>query len=160
MKKLLSMFCCITMMLMVCAVPAFAAETTLGVEPQTYEAENTTSGDISGRATSQGLYYDEDAYLAGSPTSQEGLRFEVTPEKGANLRVWLKVESGVAYGPMRVSVAERNFLGIYTTVYSGSFNPGTDTDVLTRSNCNGKPYRVTLQATDLMAKYSILVYQN
>lgn len=160
MKRLLSMICCIAMMLTVCAMPALAAETTPVPIAQTYEVENAIDGGVSTRATSQGLYYKENAYLAGSPTSAEGLQFEVTPEKGANLRIWLKVESGTAYGPMKVTVSEKNFLGIYSTVYTGTFNTGTDTDVLTRSNCNGRSYRIMLQATDLASKYSILVYQN
>ena len=124
---------------------AFATESTNAAEMETVST-NTT---VSIRATSQGLWYEENVWYYGIH------QFNVTPEKGANLNVWLKNNY-----PVWLTVYETNALGMYSKVYEERLGAG-ERDVRVDTNANGKKYLVKIQTDEgTGALMSFLVYQN
>ena len=145
MKRVLSVLCLVAVMLSINCVSAFAAENTNAVEIATVSADAT----MSTRATSPGLWYEEDMGYYGIHN------FNVTPEKGANLNVWLKNSH-----PVWLTVYKTNFLGMYSKVYEERLAAG-ERDVRVDTNANGKKYLVKIQTDEGSgATMSILVYQN
>ena len=142
MKKLESLLCSLTLALTLFSVPVFAAEVPTEVNSEDF---SLTSNDITTRATSKGLHYLENKQL----TYSGDYTFTVKPEKGANLRIWTKIQDG----DMRIKVKK----GL-TTVYNNSFSSG-ERDVLITSNCSGGNYTVTLSTTT-WSIFSLLAYQN
>lgn len=147
MKKFISLLGTLCLALSLIAVPVFAAEPSTEVNGVESVSE---INDVTPRATSKGLYYVENVTLA----NQDVHNCTVTPDEGANLRIWLKNSEG----PVTVNVAYTNWLGQWVGFYSQTFQPG-ERDVLIKSGCNGKRYQVKL-STSTYAGYSILVYQN
>lgn len=149
MLKIVSLLCTLTMIFAVSSMPVLAAE---------LESENTTeisvaaqSDEVVGRATYKGLWYEEDKLIVAGGVNN----MTVQPEKGANLRMWLKNSEG----PVRIAVGYTNWLGMWVGMSDTVYQPG-ERDVLLASNCNGKRYQVKLSATDGWASYSVLLYQN
>lgn len=149
MKKLISLFCSVMLICSLCSVTALAADTTSEVDAVAVEETDGASEGIVPFATSRGLWYEEDhtiyMYAVNNMT--------VTPEKGANLRIWLKNDAEV-----KITYA-RTVGGVFVGMGTKTFGPG-ERDVLLASNCNGSAYQVKMTCTGMMAKYSVLLYQN
>lgn len=147
MKKIVSLLCSLAMVFSMFSVPIYAAE----IENTTEATAIEKSSEAIGRATSQGLWYEENKTILAPGVNN----MTVQPEKGANLRLWLKNSNG----PVRIAVAYTNALGFWVEISDTVYQPG-ERDVLLVSNCNGKRYQVKLSPTDLYADYSVLLYQN
>lgn len=147
MKKIIALLCSLTLVFSLFSISTFAAsaETSDGVT-----AVNAESS-VGTRATSLGLWYEEDMFLVATGIQN----MPVTPEKGANLRMWLDHTGG----PVEITVAYTNWYGGYTHLKTVTYQPG-ERDVLLVENCNGKKYLVQMTAPDLYVSYSILLYQN
>lgn len=145
MKKIISLLCCFAMLICVSAVPAFAAETSTSF----VDADTANSYTISPMATSKGLWYEEDLTFIDIHS------FNVTPEKGANLNIWLKNDN-----PVVVTVYKTNIFGGYSKVYGSTTFSAGERDVCVETNCNGKPYLVKFESALDGSTMSILVYQN
>lgn len=154
MKRLVSLLCVLAMAISMFSVAAFAAET------KTTKATNveatTVSDDVAGCATSKGLWYEENKQILVGGVDN----MTVQPEKGANLRMWLKNSQG----GVKIVVGYTNWLGQWVGMSEQTFAPG-ERDVLLVSNCNGKKYQVKLSLDNNNAPYayadfSVLLYQN
>lgn len=145
MKKIVSLLCTLALAVSLFTVPVFAAEASETSDYNVVEKTNAQTGGASVYATSKGLYYLEDKQL----TYSGDYTFTVTPEAGANLRIWTDIQDG----DMRI-VVKRGL----TTVYDNSFSAG-ERDVLITSNCTGGTYTVTLSTTT-WSIFSLLAYQN
>lgn len=148
MKKIISLLCSLALVVSMFPVHVvFAAETENC--PNTQVIEVVAKEDVSTRAASKGLYYYEDYFLV----NQDVHYIVVTPEQGANLRIWIDSDS-----PVNITAEYTNWFGFYHGFYDQDFAAG-ERDVLISSGCDGKPYRISIR-TDSWAHYSILVYQN
>ena len=149
MKKIISIFCSIMLICSLCSVTALASNTDCKEDTRVVEKAEETSNMIATFATSKGLWYEENR------TIYEGAvdNMTVTPDKGANLRIWLKNDQ-----PVKIAYA-KTFLGQFVGVGEKVFHPG-ERDVLLVSNCNGKTYQVKMTPVNMYAGYSVLLYQN
>lgn len=147
MKKIVALLCSLTLVFSLFSVSTFAASAETSNDVVAVNPESSAGA----RATSLGLWYEEDMLLVATGIQN----MPVTPEKGANLRMWLDHTGG----PVQITIAYTNWLGGYTHLDTLTFEPG-ERDVLLVENCNGKKYLVQMTAPDLYVSYSILLYQN
>lgn len=150
MKKLVSVLCTLALALSMISVPVFAASTEKVPDFETMEITNT-EGEMSvtsvSRANPRDLYYEQNHFLV----NQDVQRIVVTPTKGRKLRMWIKTDN-----PVKVDGEYTNVLGLWHGFYSQ--NLSGEQDVLITSNCDGKPYRISIR-TSTWATYSILLYE-
>lgn len=145
MKKFITLLCCLSLMFSLNCVSVFAAEETASPAPvETFQQPIN----VSDRATSLGLWYKENFFF------MDTMSFTVTPEKGANLNIWMDNANTVG-----VVVYKTNMFGGYSQVYKESFGAG-DRDVRVETKCNGKPYLVKFVSAIGGTGMSALVYQN
>ena len=152
MKRLFSLLCCLALMLCFSTTSVIAAERTktyTNTDNAKMEVVPVNIEDVSMRATSKGLWYKENWWFIGTQS------FNVTPESGANLNVWLKNDN-----PVTVTVYKTNVLGGYSKVYGSKVFQAGERDVRVATNCNGKKFLVRLESALDGSKISILVYQN
>lgn len=147
MKKLLSLLCCLGILLSMSTTSVFAANT--DYESAKTESIFTENANASQRATSKGLWYKENWWFIDTQS------FTVPPESGANLNIWLKNDN-----PVTVTVYKTNALGTYSKVYGSKVFSAGERDVRVATNCNGKQYLVKLTSAIDGSTVSILVYQN
>lgn len=147
MKRFLSLLCSITLALSLTCVPAFAAEVDTVPESKTVVADFDNS--ISPAAESKGLWYEENLWFIDIHS------FNVTPESGANLNVWLKNDN-----PVVLTVYKTNMFGGYSKVYGPTKFDAGERDVRVATNCNGKKFLVKYQSALDGSVMSTLVYQN
>lgn len=150
MKRFISFLCSIVLALSMACVPVFAAENDPAQNTDEPKAGVTDfDNSISPFATSLGLWYEENLWFIDFHS------FNVTPESGANLNVWLKNDNTVV-----LTVYKTNIFGGYSKVYGPTtFNAG-ERDVRVATNCNGKKYLVKFQSAIDGSVMSTLVYQN
>lgn len=148
MKKNFLLLCVLVLMFGISSITVFAKEnpnTNINI------LQTEMLNKISTRATSQGLWYQENYEFKNTNVYNA----PVTPEKGAALNVWIKNDKEVS-----VQVYETNFFGGYSKVYERIF-PAGEKDVRVKDSCNGKKYLVQInQRNNSNTKISLLVYQN
>ena len=147
MRKLISLLCSLALVFTMISIPAYASETKSANDGVTFEKSSKSIL----KATSRELWYEENVGITATGVDN----MTVQPDKGANLRMWLKNTDG----PVRIAVAYTNWLGFWVQISDTVYQPG-ERDVLLVSNCNGRRYQVKLSPTDIYAGYSILLYQN
>lgn len=152
MKKFVSLLCSIAMLFTICtSASATNVETTS--EPANVAVMSVNDdGGIAPQAESKGLYYVEDANLSASPTSNDWYTIKVTPDKGATLRMWLKLD----YGTLKIKAYSPWLM----LTYNDSWSSSPTSDIILATKCTGDTYTIKLQTFDLVAHYSMLIYQN
>lgn len=149
MRKLIALLCCLTMSVCMLAMPVSAAEPDGPIVEDSQVVVTDGSYTVSPTATSKGLYYVEDLWFI------DIYSFNVTPEKGARLNIWLKNDN-----PVIITVYKTNIFGLYSKVYgSTQFNAGTR-DIIVEENCNGSKYLIKCQSAIDGSIMSLLAYQN
>ncbi len=147
MKRFISMLCSIALVMCMACVSTFAAENATIVDIN--ETEITDNSSVLPRATSKGLWYAENLWFIDTYS------FNVTPESGANLNVWLKNDN-----PVLLTVYKTNAFGGYSKVYGATRFDAGERDVRVATNCNGKKFLVKFQSAIDGSTISTLVYQN
>lgn len=147
MKRFISVLCSIVLALGLTCLPASAAE--VETTPESKSEVTDLDNSISLIAESKGLHYDEDLIF------MDVYSFNVTPESGANLNVWLKNNN-----PIILTVYKTNIFGGYSKVYGPTKFDAGERDVRVAKNCNGKKFLIKYQPAIDGSMMSTLVYQN